>query len=166
MYKNILFPTDGSNASQAALTHSKHLAETYKATVHVLYVAEQQPHGLADDLPVKEPGGMIGDPKGGGSSLASIRKQGAEELEEAKAYGTSVVNHIADQFGDLQVETAVQQGNPYKMILNYADAHGIDLIVMGTHGRTGLDRYLLGSVTEKVVRMSDVPVLTVRKNDG
>jgi len=56
----------------------------------------------------------------------------------------------------------VEWGEPYESVLDYADEHDIDIIVMGTHGRTGLDHHLLGSVTEKVVRTSDVPVLTVR----
>ncbi len=165
MYKNILYPTDGSTGADAVLEHCRTLAETYGATIHVLYVAEQQPYGLADDLPVKSPGGMVGDPKGGGSSMAMIRKKSAEVLESVRDYGTSIVNKIADQLGNGKVKTAVKQGNPFKVILSYVDDHDIDLIVMGTHGRTGLDRYLIGSVTEKVVRMSDVPVMTVRRND-
>lgn len=66
---------------------------------------------------------------------------------------------------DIPVETDVRRGNPHREILDYADEHAVDLVVMGTHGRTGLDRYLLGSVTEKVVRLSNVPVLTVRATD-
>jgi nucleotide-binding universal stress UspA family protein len=51
---------------------------------------------------------------------------------------------------------------PYQSIQNYVEDNAVDLVVMGTHGRTGLDRYLLGSVTEKLVRTSPVPVLSVR----
>ena len=53
-------------------------------------------------------------------------------------------------------------GAPYRAVVDYADAEDVALVVMGTHGRTGLQRYLLGSVTEKVVRTAGVPVLTVR----
>jgi nucleotide-binding universal stress UspA family protein len=60
------------------------------------------------------------------------------------------------------IEGVVAQGTPHQAILDYIGEHDIDLVVMGTHGRTGLDRYLLGSITEKVVRLSDAPVLTVR----
>lgn len=60
------------------------------------------------------------------------------------------------------IEGVVAQGTPHQAILDHIDEHDIDLVVMGTHGRTGLDRYLLGSITEKVVRLSDAPVLTVR----
>jgi nucleotide-binding universal stress UspA family protein len=53
-------------------------------------------------------------------------------------------------------------GTPHTAILDYAEEHGVDLVVMGTHGRRGFDRFLLGSVTEKVVRTASVPVMTVR----
>jgi nucleotide-binding universal stress UspA family protein len=68
----------------------------------------------------------------------------------------------AEAAGVDTIEGVVAQGAPHRAILDYVDEQDIDLIVMGTHGRTGLDRYLLGSVTEKVVRLSDAPVLTVR----
>jgi nucleotide-binding universal stress UspA family protein len=68
----------------------------------------------------------------------------------------------AEAAGVNTIEGVVAQGAPHQAILDYVDEHDIDLVVMGTHGRTGLDRYLLGSVTEKVVRLSDAPVLTVR----
>lgn len=61
--------------------------------------------------------------------------------------------------------TAVEQGVPHEEIIAYADDHDIDMIVMGTQGRTGLDRVLVGSVTERIVRMADIPVVTVRLND-
>lgn len=65
----------------------------------------------------------------------------------------------------VSVEQAVRTDIPYKAILRYASEEDIDLIVMGTHGRTGVERYLLGSATEKVVRLSDMPVLTVKAED-
>lgn len=61
------------------------------------------------------------------------------------------------------VETAIEQANPYPGIRSYVEDHDIGLVVMGTHGRSGIEKYLLGSVAEKTVRTSPVPVLTVRK---
>lgn len=61
------------------------------------------------------------------------------------------------------VETAIEHGNPYRAIRSYVDEQEIDLVVMGTHGRSGIERYLLGSVTEKTVRTLPVPVMTVRQ---
>jgi nucleotide-binding universal stress UspA family protein len=64
-----------------------------------------------------------------------------------------------------EVETVLKTGTPAKAILDFVDEAKIDLIVMGTHGRRGLDRVLLGSVTEEVVRLSRVPVMTVRMGE-
>ncbi len=165
MYSHILYPTDGSTGAEAALEHGRNLAQTYGATVHVLYVADRQPHGLGTDPEVKSHGGMVGNPKGGGPGMVGVRKKSDEMLASIQAYGQKLVDHVAEQFEDVTVQTEVKQGIPYKIILDYASAQDIDLIVMGTHGRTGLDRYLIGSVAEKVVRMSDVPVLTVRQRE-
>ncbi len=167
MYDNILYPTDGSTGAEAALAHCRSLAETYGAIVHVLYVAERvEPHGLGGDVEVKHQRGMVGDPKGEGPGMVGDRKKRDEIRSDIEEYGTSLVDTVADQLGDVRTQTAVQGGSPFEVILDYAETHEIDLVVMGTHGRSGLDRYLLGSVTEKVIRMSDVPVLTVRTNEA
>jgi nucleotide-binding universal stress UspA family protein len=71
----------------------------------------------------------------------------------------------AESAGVETIEGVVSSGTPHRAILDYVDEEDVDLVVMGTHGRTGLDRYLLGSVTEKVVRLSDAPVITVRLSD-
>lgn len=167
MYKHILYPTDGSTGAEAALAHCRTLAETYGATVHVLYAAERlEPHGLSGDVEVHSHSGMVGDPKGEEAGMVGSRKKSDEVRADIEEHATSLVESVADQLGDVQTETVVRAGPPYKAILDYVESHDIDLILMGTHGRTGLDRYLLGSVTEKVVRMSDVPVMTVRQDDA
>ena len=163
MYQHVLYPTDGSDGAGTALADARDIATTYDATVHVLYVAERPPpHGLAGDVVVTGSGGMVGDPEGGEAAMEGDRTKGDELQAEAEAYGADLVERVADRFGDVPTRTAVRSGNPHEAILDYTDEHDVDLVVMGTHGRTGLDRYLLGSVTEKVVRTSDVPVLTVR----
>ena len=87
-----------------------------------------------------------------------------DALEDA---AQDAVDSIADRAGDsvAGVETAVGFGRPYGKLRRYIADNDVDLVVMGTHGRTGLERYLLGSVTEKIVRTSPVPVLTVRSAD-
>jgi nucleotide-binding universal stress UspA family protein len=166
MYRDVLYPTDGSDGAEAALANARDIAETYDATVHVLYVAEEpQPHGLASDVEVTGSGGMVGDPEGGQAAMEGDRTKADERQARAEAHGTDIVEAAAERFGDVRTRTAVRAGNPYRVILDYAGANDVDLVVMGTHGRTGLDRYLLGSVTEKVVRTADVPVLTVRGDD-
>lgn len=136
MYENVLIPTDGSEGADRAVEQGLELAETYGATVHALYVVE----------PV------------------AAANYGTNQVYEAlREEGEKATGRIAERADDrgLSVETDVRTGVPHREILDYVDENGIDLVVMGTHGRTGFDRYLLGSVTEKVVRLSDVPVLTV-----
>ena len=80
--------------------------------------------------------------------------------EEGERADESIAAQAAQ--AEVDVETAVIEGNVHRSILEYVDEHDVDLIVMGTHGRRGIDRYLLGSATERIVRSSPAPVLTVR----
>lgn len=130
---SILIPTDGSPAANAAVDHGLSLADWYGASVHVFYVI-QTGRGLPD----------LGDPG----------RIHAEETVEA------VAEQAARQ--DINVETHVQSGTPHERIQNFVRKQGVDLVTMGTQGRSGLSRHLLGSVTEKVLRTSDAPILTVR----
>ncbi len=139
MYHDVLFPTDGSAGAAAALEHAIEHALTYDATLHVLYVVEET-------YPVIE--------SGPADVFEAIEEQGERALDDARAE--------ANAAGVGSVRGSIDGGSPYRNILSYAAEHDIDLIVMGTHGRRGVDRYLLGSVTEKVVRTADCPVLTVR----
>ena len=165
MYKHILHPTDGSDGAHAALEHTRDLAEKYDATVHVLYVVDTSGlgGGMADDQRNVDSSGMSSNPKGSGTGMAGRRETGPQIAQRKEEYGEEAVAKAAEYLDGLDVETMVEHGKPHNVILNHAD-DGMDLIVMGTHGRTGLERYLLGSVTEKVVRMSDVPVVTVRQD--
>ena len=139
MYDRILVPTDGSASAENAFDHALDLARTYDAELHVLYAVDVPP-GAID---------------AGASMLQSnLETEGTEAVE--------LLADRAEREGFENVTTAVEPGRVHEVILNYAEEEDVDLVVMGTHGRTGLDRYLLGSVTEKVVRLSDVPVLTVR----
>jgi len=166
MYDRILYPTDGSEGATAALDTVRDFAETYSATVHLLFVADtsHEGFGLGHD-PKSDVAGMVGEPEGGDGGMVGNRTTADELREEVEAHGQEILDSVAQQLGDMSTTTAVHGGDPHEVILKYAGDEGIDMIVMGTHGRTGLDRYLLGSVTEKVVRFSDVPVLTVRQND-
>ncbi|WP_254545115.1 universal stress protein [Halomarina pelagica] len=142
MYDRILFPTDGSEGADEALDYALSLAELSDATVHVLYVADTNRDSLA----------VLG-----GEVVDALEEEGervvSEVVETAEARGVGVVGEVV-------------QGEPHPSILDYAEREGVDLIVMATHGRRGLDRYLLGSVTEKIVRTASVPVLTVRMDEA
>ncbi len=139
MYSEILFPTDGGPASQAALDHALDHAERYDARLHTLYVVDTTAYASLD--------------AGAETVISALRQEGETALQ--------AVAERADD-AEVSVVSEIISGSPHKQLLEYADTNNIDLIVMGTHGRTGLDRYLLGSVTERVVRSADMPVLTVR----
>ncbi len=141
MYDDILVPTDGSEGVEEALEHARSIAGKYDATVHVLYVVNTSTYS---SLPAD-------------SNWESI----VSALEEEGERSTSELAQRLEDDG-IEVEREVRDGVPHKEILEYSDEEDIDLVVMGTHGKTGIDRLLLGSVTEKVVRKSEAPVLTVR----
>ncbi len=143
MYDRILCPTDGSPGATAALDRAIDLAVRYDADLHVLYVVEEI-------MPVVD----AADPELG----VKLREHGDRILSKAA--------ERAGAAGVDDVERTVVGGTPHRRILAYADEQDVDLIVMGTDGRTGLDRFLLGSVAERVLRLSDVPVLTVRREDN
>lgn len=86
-----------------------------------------------------------------------------DSLEGSAQLAVETVEKRATEASVSAVETAIEQANPYPGIRSYVEDHDIGLVVMGTHGRSGIGRYLLGSVAEKTVRTSPVPVLTVRK---
>jgi len=142
MYEDILVPVDGSEASMDAVTHAASLAEVHDARIHVIYVVQPQ----------------AGVESAGVDVVGALEDVGKRAIEDAEA--------LAREAGIESVETAILEGTPHRQIMEYAEDNGIDLVVMGTHGRTGLGRLLLGSVTEKIVRVSSVPVLTVRPTDG
>jgi len=142
MYDEILVPTDGSRAAEQAIEHAVDIANQYGARIHALYVVDASAY----------------------SSLEAGSEVVMDALEEEGEEAVGQVSTVAKEAG-VDVDTTVVAGAAYRSILDYADEHDVDLIVMGTHGRQGLDRYLLGSVTERIVRASDVPVLTVRMTD-
>ncbi|WP_396611121.1 universal stress protein [Haloferax sp. S1W] len=144
MYDHILLPTDGSDASNAAIEHAASLAEETGATVHVLSVADSRNR-------FESPSGGIAPDVWRESELDR-----AERAVDSAAAALPV---------EVQVERVVEEGNPQSVITDYAADADIDVLVMGTHGRTGLDHYLIGSVAERVVRTSPVPVLTVRADE-
>ena len=139
MYDSILVPTDGAPEADTVIEHAASLATIHGATIHALYVVSTAGYaGLPTDTAVE--------------SLSSmLTEQGEAALDRAETLA-----------GDVPTERAVIEGTPGTEIVEYAESEDCDLIVMGTHGRGGIDRLLLGSVAQRVVRTSKVPVLTVR----
>lgn len=138
--KRILVPTDFSEHSLQAITYACELARRFAAELHLLHVAVP----LAMPMPYM---GTVSDEvfdpeKSARKALAELEHPGFETLSP--------------------VERIVRTGTPFVEIVRHAKENDIDLIVMGTHGRTGLVHALIGSVAEKVVRKASCPVLTVR----
>ncbi|MFW5977840.1 MAG: universal stress protein [Halohasta sp.] len=147
MYDRILVPTDGSTVAQAAVDHAVDLAEKYDAELHALFVADAD--AIAYGL--------------GSSGVERIQQgnfQGMPDLREDAEEATGYVTDQADARGLTAVEHHAG-GRPHQVIADYADDHDIDLIVMGSHGRSGMRRALLGSVTERTLRSTHVPVLVI-----
>lgn len=139
MYDRILVPTDGDDQA-TVVEHALTIAELCGGSLHTLYAVDDRKIPDADRDTV----------------LSSYEREGTEAIER--------IEEIAGE-RDVGVTGAVRQGKPYATILKYATEHDIDLIVMGTHGRSGLDRLFVGSVTERVIRASNIPVLTVALSD-
>jgi nucleotide-binding universal stress UspA family protein len=140
----ILVPTDFSKFSQNALTYAAAFAEKFGAELYLLHVVQNLALVIPDAIPVEPP------------LLPSL-----EQL--TPAVHTAFDRIIAEnKLQGLTIHREVREGPPFYEIIQLAKEANIDLIVMGTHGHTGLAHVLLGSVTEKVVRKAPCPVLTVR----
>jgi nucleotide-binding universal stress UspA family protein len=140
MYNRILLPTDGSAEMEPVVDHAAALAERDDALIHALYVVDA---ASFSSLPME-------------TSWEGISELLYEE-------GTAALNEVERTVDDrAPVERIVVEGKPSSTIVEHAADDDCDLIVMGTHGRGGIDRLLLGSVAERVVRRSSVPVMTVR----
>jgi universal stress protein A len=140
----ILLPTDFSEYSAAARKYACAFAEQFRAELHLLHVI----HDLAPLVP--EPGIVIPPP--------------ADYLRDIELNAQAMLERAVDAqwAAGKKIVRVVRQGPPFLEIIRYAREANIDLIVIGTHGRTGLVHVLMGSVAEKVVRKAPCPVLSVR----
>jgi nucleotide-binding universal stress UspA family protein len=136
-FKHILVPTDFSETSERSITAALDLAQAFDARVTLLHVWSLPSIGYAEGLawPIDE-----------------LQQAAREALADAQS-------RTAARYP--KTESLLLQGNEWKQILETVTKRSCDLVVMGTHGRRGLPRLLLGSVAEKVVRLCPVPVLTV-----
>jgi nucleotide-binding universal stress UspA family protein len=141
MYDRILVPTDGSDGMARVIRHAVDLANAHGASIDAVYVVNSASYA---GLPME-------------SSWEGIDEMLRDDADAA----VDAVRDAAEP-RDVPVTTTVVEGTPSREIVEFAEEKGCDLVVMGTHGRGGIDRLLLGSVAEKVVRASNVPVLTVR----
>lgn len=145
MYQDILVPTDGSEGIKEVLPHALKLAEDNDATVHALYVIDRRLYLTAED--------DVQD-----DIRQNLETEGDDALEEIR--GEMAANEIP-------VTASVSDGIPYREILEYIEANNVDVVVMGTHGRTGRDRLAnLGSVTDRVLKNANIPVFVIDIGTG
>ncbi|MFO0973471.1 MAG: universal stress protein [Phycisphaerae bacterium] len=144
-FQRIVCPTDFSDLAAVATRYARSLAEAYQAELHVIHVVDEAyQYWMAmgpDSLPIGP----------------APREVAAAARQQMERWNTAQFEGLATP-----VVSDVLLGQPFVEIIRYARDKQADLIVMGTHGRGGLTHVLLGSVTEKVVRKSPCPVLTVR----
>lgn len=141
--KAILFPTDFSQGARAAMDHAVSLARDYHARLILLYVIQ--------DISIAE--WYIPSSLSVTDLVEDMQKSAAKEMDK---WAAEVSKQVQD------VEKMVVRGVPFVEIIRTAKEKDVNLIVIGTHGRTGIDHMLFGSTAEKVVRKAPCPVLTVR----
>ncbi len=141
--KTILFPTDFSQGARAAMDYAISLAQDYKAKLILLYVIQ--------DISIAE--WYIPSSISAADLVADMQKSATREMEKWAAEAGGKVSNV---------ENLIERGVPFVEIIRTAKERSADLLVIGTHGRTGIDHMLFGSTAEKVVRKSPCPVLTVR----
>ena len=142
---SILFPTDFSDVAEGAFAHAAHLALQYNATIHVFNVvspSSDDDSNPMDFLPI--------EPAGDGTDPDEAAVQHMEVQTATQERGTVPV-----------IYTQTDNSSPSEAIIDYATERDVDVVVMGTHGRQGMDRLLSGSVSEEVVRGAPCPVFTV-----
>jgi nucleotide-binding universal stress UspA family protein len=144
LFEDILAPIDFSDHSQKALRVSKLFANQYQARLHLLFVAEKRTVPTFSDTGLPGVGVVEMDPQ-----IVAQAEEALQQLNE----------NIEGP--DVQSAYHVREGNVSKDVVDFAETHGVSLIVMATRGLTGVSRFLLGSNTERIVRVAPCPVLTI-----
>ncbi|MFC6940685.1 universal stress protein [Salinirubellus sp. GCM10025818] len=149
-YTRVLITTDGSENADVAIPHGIAIAQRYDSAVHVLNVVDLQAAG-------------------GAFNAGGLEKEFIERLDaRGQDAVDSVATKIEDSAPDLTVETAVERTSSFEGaaagVREYVEENDVDLVVMGSHGRSNLQRQLIGSVASTVLRTVDVPVLVVKRS--
>ncbi len=154
LFKKILIATDGSEHVKKAVTCAIELAKIYGAELHAVYVM---------DIKADCARSLYTDRSTGG--LKRVLREEDHCTDMSRKEGETAIKYIEDIAKDegQDIKKWFMHGYPAEEILKLAQAQSIDLIVMGTLGRSGIEKFLLGSVADKVIRNSRIPVLTVRK---
>lgn len=143
MFDRILVPTDGSEEMDLVVENAVELGELCDAELHALYVVDE-------------------------TAFASVPSEARDRVQSSlRGDGEDATRVVAQAAIDagLDARREVRGGDPATTIVSYAVENDVDVVVMGTKGKTGFERYLLGSVAEKIVRVSPIPVLTIGLDD-
>ncbi len=142
LFKKILIATDGSENAAKAASYAVNIAKSTGAEVHALYVISTE----------------------NAVTTRTVMGWSKEFEEQLASRGTDALDYVETigRKAGVKVQTVFLRGIPAERILYYSEENGMDLIVMGTKGFTGVKRFLIGSVSEKVLRYSKVPVMIIR----
>jgi len=141
LFKKILIATDGSKRTQNAVETGIELAKQHKSKVYAIYVVDTV---TFTSIPM------------------DVTWENMYQL--LKDEGEEAVSRVKEAAQGVDVETRVLEGNPAVELTKFAKDNGVELIVVGTLGKSGIDRLLLGSVAEKVVRIAPCPVMVIKSN--
>ena len=156
MYKKILYPTDFSETAELALNQVKAFRTLKAEEVILLHVIDE------NDIKKKDIFSLLLGVAGLNKSVEEFENELKNKLiEEAKSKMESIKKELEDI--GYKVKDIVVVGVPYKEIVKIAEDEGVDIIIMGSHGKTNLRDILLGSVTENVIKKSNKPVLVVKR---
>lgn len=143
-YKKIVVPLDGSGWAEAAVPHAARIAKNNDAEIILLHVYHSPMAAYQDTV-----------------ALASKQEMADQEYEQIKSHLIGIRNDLRSE--KVKVRGHILHGrNPAHHIIQFVESEGADLVVMSTHGRTGIARFVFGSVAHKVMQSLDVPVLLIR----
>ncbi len=153
MFAHILVPLDGSKLSERALPIAQNLAQSSDATVHLIHMVSRE-HELGA-------GGGIESVQAAELEMDMARRLTESQLHRGRSYLEQIGSQLSGAGLKIETDFTVIAGDPAQNIIDYVKAHSISLVVMTTHGHGGIRRLLLGSVTDRVIRSCEVPVLVV-----
>ncbi len=153
MFNDILVPLDGSELSERALPIAQDLAQSSEATVHLIHMVSRE-HELGA-------GRGIESVQAAELETDMARRLTESQLHRGRIYLEQQGSQLSSAGIKIESEFAVKAGDPAQNIIDYVKEHSISLVVMSTHGHGGLRRLLVGSVTDRVIRSCEAPVLVV-----
>ena len=153
MFNDILVPLDGSELSERALPMAQNLAQSFDATIHLIHVISRENEYSAargfESVALIE------------MEIDKVRRMNEDRLVRGKKYVDQIGSQLSGAGAKVESQDAIKEGDPAQNIVDHVKAHHINLVVMSTHGHGGVRRLLMGSVTDRVIRSCEAPVLVV-----